>query len=72
MAIVVSVGGTAVTVIVFVAVTLPDAAVIIALATVTPVTSPAAFTVAIPVADEDQVTAAVNAFPAWSFGDAVS
>ena len=72
MPIVVSVGGTAVTVIVLVAVTLPEAAVMTAVPTATPVTSPAEFTVAMFVAPEDHVTAAVNALPAWSLGEPVS
>ena len=64
IAILVNVGGTAVTVIVFVAVTVPDAAVMTAVPTATPDTSPAAFTVAMLVAAEVHVTAAVNALPA--------
>ena len=72
MVIVVSTGGTAVTVIVFVALTLPDAAVMTAEPTATPVTTPDPLTVAMPVAFDDHVIVAAMALPFWSFGAAVS
>lgn len=72
MVIVVSTGGTAVTEIVLVALTLPDDAVITADPTATPVTTPAPFTVAMPVALDDQVMAAAMALPTWSVDDALN
>ena len=64
--------GAAVTVIVVVALTPPEAAVITAEPAATPVTVPAPFTVATPVAPDDHVIVAAIARPLWSLGDAVS
>ena len=58
--------------IVLVALMPPDAAVMTAVPTVTPVTRPLLFTVATPVVLDDQVSAAAMALPFWSFGNPVN
>ena len=64
--------GTAVTVIVVLAVTLPTADVIMADPGATPVTTPVLLTPAMPGALVDHVTVAAMAFPFWSLGLAIS
>ncbi len=64
--------GTAVTVIVVLAVTLPAAEVIIAEPGTTPVTTPLLLTLATFGALDDQLTVATKALPFWSLGLAIS